>query len=325
MSTRTTRRRFLQTTAAMTGAALVGLRLGSEAAGASGPGARLPVGCRDALLKHCGTADCWEALHGVGAESVELTVSDDMTLGQLPHPQPYALDTPANIRRLAADAKAAGIRPTALCMANKFDLRPDLEVELITKSAQAAQALGVKAIRIDIAARKKTEPDAFLSLVVDVLKRTMAAIEPTGVSLGVENHGRTTNDPEFLGKLFAGVGSPRLGLTLDTGNFYWFGHPLSKLYGLFETFAPRVMHTHCKSIRYPADQREAQRPIGFEYAKYNCPVYEGDIDFRRVVATLKRAGYTNDLCIENESLGKFPEGERSKVLAREIAFLKEMA
>ena len=326
MSTSSSRRAFLQKScAAMAALPILGRRRGVSTEPTAAP-ARLLVGCRDALLKNCGAVDCWQGARAAGVECLELTVGDDLSLAYFPHPtKKYSLDGSANIAQLAADAKAAGIRLTAILLSNKFDQRPDFEVEWLTKTARAAQALGIKAIRIDVVSRKKSEPDEFLKLSVDVLKRVMKAIEPTGVSLGVENHGRTTNDPDFLGKLFAGVGSPRLGLTLDTGNFYWFGHPLAKIYQLYETFAPRVVHTHCKSIRYPADQRDQQRKMGWEYAKYNCPVYEGDIDFRRVVSILKKAGYANDLCIEDESLGKYPEAERAKVLAREVQYLKGVA
>ena len=80
--------------------------------------------------------------------------------------------------------------------------------------------------------------------------------------------------------LFAGVGSKRLGLTLDTGNFYWYGHPLSKVYELYEMFASRVFHTHCKSIGYPAEEREKQRPMGWQYVKYHGPIYSGRHRFR---------------------------------------------
>ncbi len=120
------------------------------------------------------------------------------------------------------------------------------------------------------------------------------------------------------------VGSQRLGVTLDTGNLYWFGHPLSKVYELIQTYAPHVVHTHCKNIRYPADQREVQRPMGWEYAKYEAPVDKGDIDFVRVVKILRAAGYTGDLCVENESLRKLPESERASVLATEIGYLKRL-
>ena len=132
------------------------------------------------------------------------------------------------------------------------------------------------------------------------LKRVIETTEDTGVAFGIENHGGTTNDPEFLKPLFDRVGSKRLGLTLDTGNFYWFGHPLSKVYELYEAFAPRVCHTHCKSIRFPETEREKQRPMGWEYGKYNCPIYEGDIDFRRVVKILRRRA-TRTTCASRTS------------------------
>ena len=70
------------------------------------------------------------------------------------------------------------------------------------------------------------------------MEASLAAAEPTGVTFAVENHSHTTNDPAFLTALLDGVGSKRLGLTLDIGNFYWFGHPLGKVYELCETFAP---------------------------------------------------------------------------------------
>jgi sugar phosphate isomerase/epimerase len=124
--------------------------------------------------------------------------------------------------------------------------------------------------------------------------------------------------------LFERVGSPRLGLTLDVGNFYWFGHPLSKLYKIVEKFAPRVFHTHCKSIAFPAGQREQQRPVGWEFGRYTCPLYAGDIDYGRVVEILKKAGYANDLCVEDESLSHFPNAEHAGILQREIEYLKKL-
>ena len=87
-------------------------------------------------------------------------------------------------------------------------------------------------------------------------------------------------------------------------------------------FAPRVFHTHCKSIGYPAEMREKQRPIGWQYGKYHGPIYSGDIDFRRVVAILKKAGYANDLCIEDESLGN--KKDAADILTKELQLLKEL-
>ena len=112
---------------------------------------------------------------------------------------------------------------------------------------------------------------------------------------------------------------------MDTGNFYWYGHPLEDLYGIFARFAARVFHTHCKNIKYPEDRRQVRRPMGWEYGKYNCPIYDGDVDFKRIVQMLRQANYAGDLCVENESLDKFPPGERAQVLKREVQMLKDLA
>jgi len=289
---------------------------------AAGPA--LTLACRDPHLKLTGKPDCWSALKSMGAEGVEATIDEKLSFPVLFHPErKYSAASPAGIAQLAADVQAAGCRITALCMYNRFDERPELELEWGTKVAQAARALGVKAIRIDVVPHKTPGPE-FLDLSAKVLKKLIDATESTGVAFGIENHGGTTNDPEFLQGLFDRVGSKRLGLTLDTGNFYWYGHPLSRVYEICETFASRVFHTHCKSIKYPADQREKRRPMGWEYGKYTCPIDEGDVDYRRVASILRKAGYSNDLCVEDESLSHFPEAERPAVLAREIRHLRSV-
>lgn len=283
----------------------------------------LTLACGDATLQHVKEADCWSALNVIGAQGVEATIAEDLSFPRLFHPtRQYSAATPEGLAALKEDLQAAGCRITALAMHNQFDVRPEKEVEWTAKAAEVARALGVPAIRIDVVPRQADVPN-FLQFTVETLKKVLAASESTGVAFGVENHGKITNDPEFLAAMFRGVGSDRLGLTLDTGNFYWFGHPLSKLYGLYQQFAPRVFHTHCKSIKYPADQRDAQRSMGWKYGEFNCPLDQGDIDFRRVVKILRDAGYRNDLCIEDESLGKLSESERAAALAREIVHLRE--
>jgi sugar phosphate isomerase/epimerase len=318
------RRQFLHASGRLTaGLAAVSVLAGKSAASAQPQNQNLCLSCRDAHLKQTGRPDCWSALQSIGADGVEVAVGDDLSLAGLFHPdRKYTAASQVGIDLVLADAKAAGKQVSALCMFNRFAQRPDFEVEQARKVAQAAKALGAKAIRIDLAAPKKA-PDDFLDFSVKTLKRLIEATEATGVAFGIENHGATTNNPEFLKPLFERVGSPRLGLTLDTGNFYWFGHPLSKLYELYEMFAPRVFHTHCKSIRYPESEREKRRAMGWEYGKYNRPIYEGDIDFRRVVKILRAAGYSGDLCIEDESLDKFPAPERGAILTKEIRHLKE--
>ena len=319
MSLDLTRREFV----ALAGGAAASLIVGQNAPAAE-KSARWLATVRDAMLAQIGQPDCWTALKVIGAEGVEAVIGEDLSFPGLKHPEvKYTAADAAGSERVAADARAAGQKITAFCMFNRFAERPDFEVEWGTRVARAAQALGVPAVRIDVVPGK-LERKAFLEVAIAALKKLMAATADTGVRFGIENHGNTTNDPDVLTAIFDGVGSERLGLTLDTGNFYWFGHPLSKLYGLYERFAARAVHTHCKSIRYPAEDRERERPMGFKYGEYNGPIYDGDIDFARVTAILKKAGYTGDLCIENESLKKHKPEEAAEILRKEIALLKKL-
>ena len=312
------RRNFIKTTGLALSAATLPATSPLRAAEAT----KWPAGCRDLYLKLAGQADCWSAIKALGAEGTEVLVELDLACPNLFHPQhKYTLATADGIRALKDDLPASGSRITAFMMSNRFDERLEQELKAAGSLVQAAQQLGVDAIRIDVVPRKLSA-DQFLPFAIDACKRLCASAKGTPVRFGVENHGKITNDPQFLDKLFDGVGSDGLSLTLDCANFYWWGMPLKDLYAVYEKFAPRVVHTHCKSIRYPADKQNVRREIGWEYNKYDCPIYEGDLDFKRIVSILRKANYRGDLCVEDESLGKYAQNERADIIRKEIAFLK---
>ena len=318
-----TRREFLHHTAAIGAGLFAGSIPARHAAAGAGPSA-MRVTIRDAHLKHTGLPDSWTALQRIGAEGMEAILDEQLDLPQVYHPdETYTAATAAGRKQLKARMEATEQRITALCMFNRFEERPEFEVQWCRKAAEVARDLNVAAIRIDVVPRKM-EQAAFLEHAIDVLKQVIAATESTGARFAIENHGRVTNDPDFLAPLFQGVGSERLGLTLDTANFYWFGHPLSKLYEIYEQFAPRTFHTHCKSIRYPEEQREQQRPMGWRYADFHAPIYAGDIDFARVLAILKKAGYSDDLCIESASYRDLPGPDVIAMFSKEIELLKRL-
>jgi sugar phosphate isomerase/epimerase len=316
-------RDFLKTTAS---AAFAAAFTGAHDSGFGADAAsRWPVAIRDAHLKITGQPDCWAAMKLLGVSGVEVEINEQLLCFSLYHPaKPYRLDKPDGIQTLRDDLAAHGATLTAFCMHNRLDERLEQEVAWTRKVVQVAHQLGANVIRIDVVPHK-TPADQFLPFAIKACKQWCETAEGTPVRFGIENHGHVTNDPQFLDKLFDGVGSPRLGLTLDALNFYWFGHPLNDLYGICEKFAPRAYHTHCKSARYPEDKRNTRRPIGWEYEKYAAPIYEGDIDFKRVAAILRKAGYRGDLCLENECLAKFPAGQRPDVLKKEIAMLKGLS
>ncbi len=104
-----------------------------------------------------------------------------------------------------------------------------------------------------------------------------------------------------------------MGLTLDGGNFYWSGMPLDEVYQTIEHFAPAAKHTHVKNIGYPQELRQVRRAVGHEYGRYVSPIAEGDIDHARFVARPARAAeYDRDLCIEDESLGKYDQSRAAR-------------
>jgi sugar phosphate isomerase/epimerase len=314
------RRNFIKTTGLAASAGLLpsaGSLLAAEKK-------KWPVGCRDLHLKIAGQPDSWSCMKSLGAEGIEVCAELNLACANLFHPQrKYTLATAEGIQVLKDDLTASGCRITAFMMANRLDERLEQELESARGLVKAADQLGVDVIRIDVVPRKLSG-DEFLPFAVDACKRLCAIAEGTPVRYGVENHGKITNNSQFLEKLFDGVGSEKLGLTLDCANFYWWGHPVNELYPIYEKFAPRVVHTHCKSIRYPADKKDVRREIGWEYGKYNCPIYEGDLDFKRIVEILRKANYRGDLCVEDESLGKFPAKDQADVLRKEMALLKKL-
>jgi sugar phosphate isomerase/epimerase len=285
------------------------------------------IACRDAHLTEVGKPDVWSAMDAIGVEGVEVTVHMDGTCpGLFGREKPFSIADEGGVGDLGDALGSHKKKISAFCLHNRFDEQPDEEVAFVKRVTKVAVKLGVRAIRLDVVPRKLAGKDEeFLRFAIEVGKRIIDATRDTSVRFGVENHGGTTNRPDFLRRLFDGIGSNRFGLTLDTANFYWFGHPLSRLYEIYREFAPAACHTHCKSIRYPESEREKQRERGWEYGKFCCPVYEGDIDFTRVATILREAGYQGDLCIENESLSRFDKGERGAILRREADFLRRIA
>jgi sugar phosphate isomerase/epimerase len=288
----------------------------------------MDVAIRDAMVAAAGggPGESFHVLREAGARGLEVQVDPDFTTPHLRQPEgsPYSLSDAGGVRALERRLGAERVVPDALLVNTDFSgPNADARVEWAARVVRIAKDLGCPVVRIDPLARdKKVGLDAARANFIRCTRRLLDRTADTGVDLGVENHGFHANDPAFLDALFAELPDPRLGLTLDTGNFYWFGFPLSELYSLLERYAPRAKHTHVKNINYPKDLADVRRPIGQDYGKYCCALDEGNIDLRRVVGILRRAGYTRSLCAENEALGKAPRGERVEVLRRDVRALK---
>jgi len=138
------------------------------------------------------------------------------------------------------------IRISSLLMHNNFAaVDMTAQIEWIIRCIDAAEYLKVKAIRIDpiIKTDRDLSVEEAARMSTKALKEVFSQM-PKGktVYLAIENHGEYGNRPEFLRKVIRDVGEERLGLTLDSGNFYWYGFPLKEVYNIFEEFAPRFRY-----------------------------------------------------------------------------------
>ncbi|HLI49539.1 MAG TPA: sugar phosphate isomerase/epimerase family protein [Chthonomonas sp.] len=288
------------------------------------------VSIRDEIVFAAGYKQLGEGLKDLGYQSVELLVHRDDTVSAL---QPVEgrerlrLSGEEGLAELKRQAERMDVQICALCMGNNFNAADwEAEISWAVRTVEAAAKLGVPVVRIDplLKGEPHRSSEETQAIVVNALSEILQRTAGIGVDLGIENHGGIGNDPEFLGYVLSTVNSPRLGLTLDSGNFYWRGWPLSKVYAIFERFAHDVKHTHIKNIAYPEEIRESERAIGYEYGRYVSPIYEGDIDLSRYVRLLKQAGYSRDLCMEDESLGRYTESERRENLRKGRQYLERL-
>jgi sugar phosphate isomerase/epimerase len=232
----------------------------------------------------------------------------------------------ADIQALARLLDEQRVQASALLLATDFagPQAADHRASAIN-AVKVAQALGAPVIRLDpLTHNNAVDINAVRDAFIAEVRQVLAATVGSGVDFGIENHGVHGNTPQFLDAIFAAVGDPRLGMTLDTGNFYWSGMALPRLYEVLQHFAPLARHTHVKNIAYPADIAARERETGYEYGRYCIAVDEGNIDMARVIGMLRDAGYKRTLCIENESLGRYEFAERSAILRREGAYLRSL-
>ncbi|HSZ54085.1 MAG TPA: sugar phosphate isomerase/epimerase family protein [Tepidisphaeraceae bacterium] len=280
------------------------------------------IAVRDQIIPVGAGQSLFDALQILGVNAIEVLVDINCFVPYLRTADAAAMSVAddgsiAETKRRLDDAQ---VRVAALLVAS--DLAGDnaaAHVAWAIQVARAAGALGAPVVRIDTwTAKQSLSAEQVCQNLIERLTELLERTADTGVELGIENHGPFSNDEQFLDRILEAIPDPRLGLTLDTGNFYWWGHPLADVYRLIEKYAPRTKHTHVKNINYPPGLAKQKRPIGHEYKEFCSPLGEGNIDLRRVVQLLESGGYLRDYCIEDESLFRFPEEGRLGVLRRDV-------
>ncbi len=264
----------------------------------------------------------------LGVDAVEIELVRDFQVLAMDTREMVPLATDADAKKYAQHLDSLDIRPVSFLTACDFSGGTVAEnAQWMARAMELAAILEMDNIRVDSYMSQEKELDfgARVRVFVETLGQALEMTGGVSVNMGIENHGYQGNNLAFLLNVFKGVGSKRLGCTLDTGNFYWRGYPLSEVYGILNVLAPYAKHTHLKNIRYPEETREEMREGGWKYEEYVAPLYEGDIDHAVVLGLLQEAGYTGDVCIEDESLSHFEEGTaRVAVLEKDVAYVKAL-
>ena len=269
-----------------------------------------------------------EGMRHLGVEAFEVELTHDFMVCAMDSRERIPLKTDEDAAAYKKHIAELGLNACCFLTACDFSAGDAEEnVGWVTRAIELADVIGMPCVRIDSAMKREHELDfeARVGLFAENLRAVLDRTAGSKITMGIENHGYQGNNLAFQLNVYKAVGSDRLGATMDTGNFYWRGYPLSEVYGILRVLAPYAKHTHLKNINYPEETREVMREGGWEYGTYVSPLDEGDIDHAKVLRILKDAGYDGDICIEDESLGHYatPE-ERVAVLERDVAHVKQI-
>ena len=97
------------------------------------------------------------------------------------------------------------------------------------------------------------------------------------------------------------MGSPLLGMTVDTGNFCWAGHSIDEAHHYFEKLAPLTVSVHVKDGRFVDGE--------FEFV----PAGRGDLDLVGFFKALSATGYQGPVVSEYEGKGDYYQGTLESV------------
>jgi gluconolactonase len=187
--------------------------------------------------------------------------------------------------------KKHGRIPTALIMegnlANPDDGAWERQIEENVKKLRAAAYLGCPVVRMNVGGTGDAQRDATYGVerVAAAFERMIPLAKELNVRITIENHGGVSASAENILRIIALTDREWVGSCLDFGNW-----PSDVRYGSCHMLGPYAYHVHAKSH-------------GFDEVGE-----EGRMEFGRIAADLRAAGYKNSLSIEYEGPGDQVEG-----------------
>ena len=205
---------------------------------------------------------------------------------------------PVDYARIKSEISASGVEITSLggyCdFAKLSDAEIEQQVEQFVGYCRTARAMGIPVVRAfagDVVEGHSV--DECYPRIVRGFRAVMERVAGWDLRVGIENHGRLINDGDYLYRLIQEVGSPMLGMTLDTGNFCWAGHSLETAARFLRKLAPYAVNVHVKDGAF-IDGQGVLFPAG-----------RGQIDLAGLLALLYDEGYDGPVVSEYEGKADF--------------------
>lgn len=189
-------------------------------------------------------------------------------------------------------------------------MRPGISVPYLEKAIRFAHALGAPVVNTDEEIRPPWLDDEEIWHVMRcTLKKVLPAAERYGIFIGIEPHQSNSKTTEGLLRIATLVRSPMLRINYDTGNAFLAGEDP---YAGLDAVGELVVHVHARDISIQHAEAEQGKVTG---TPVGCACGDGVIDWRRVVAILKKHG-------DDGALGV--EGGTPEQAARSLAHLNEV-
>lgn len=237
-----------------------------------------------------------EKAHEMGFEAIEFL---DMPGSNLEEQKEFA-------KALRAEADRLGMTINAYTIgANLYkDTAKECkeEVERLKGQVEVASILGCSIMRHDACysvgkTGKCRSFDMMLPTIAENARKVTEYAQSYGIKTCVENHGYVAQDSDRVERLFNAVAHDNFGLLVDIGNFVCADEDNVRA---VSRVAPYAVHAHAKDMyksSTPAPGYGQTR--GCNYFK-GAILGDGDVDVKKCIEVLKRAGYDGYLSIEFE-------------------------
>jgi sugar phosphate isomerase/epimerase len=185
-----------------------------------------------------------------------------------------------------------GVRASGLSAHTPL-MRPEISVPYLEKAIRFAAAIGTNVVNTDEGIRPAwLEDEECFQVMRYTLKKVLQVAERYGVYIGIEPHQSLTKTTDGLLRIATLVKSDFLKVNYDTGNAYLGGEDP---YAGLKAVLPLLIHVHAKDISIRQAEDERGKVTG---TAVGCACGEGVIDWRRVVAILREAGWNGVLSVE---------------------------